>query len=132
MTLGEYIKDRRTELNMSRNLLAQKAGISHTEVHRIEVGDRKQPSLKVLCALADALNVPQEDFLKVAGYSPSDVSSAVEKAFPGLQRPKQIETVERIADGLSRNSDLADEDLDDLYKQVEMFIEYAKRKKDSE
>ena len=132
MTLGEYIKNRRAELNLSRNMLAQKAGISHTEVHRIEVGDRKQPSLKVLCSLADALNVPQEDFLKVAGYSPSDDSSVVEKAFPGLQSPKQIETVERIADGLSRNSDLADEDLDDLYKQVEMFIEYAKRKKDSD
>ena len=131
MTLGEFIKNRRSELRMSRNMLAQKAGISHTEVHRIEVGDRKQPSLKVLCSLADALNVPQEDFLKVAGYAPSDDSSAVEKAFPGLQTAKQIETVERIADGLSRNSDLADEDLDDLYKQVEMFIEYAKRKKDS-
>lgn len=96
MTLGEYIKDRRTELNMSRNLLAQKADISHTEVHRIEAGDRKLPSLKVLCALADALNMPQEDFLKVAGYSPSVDSSAAEKAFTGLQRPKQIETIERI------------------------------------
>ena len=112
-------------------MLAQKAGISHTEVHRIEVGDRKQPSLKVLCALADALNIPQEDFLKVAGYSPSDDSSAVEKAFPGLREPKQIETIERIAYSLSRNSDLADEDLDDLYGQMEMFIDYAKRKKDS-
>ena len=54
MTLGEYIRNRRLDIGMSRNLLASKAGISHTEVHRIETGDRKQPSLKVLCALADA------------------------------------------------------------------------------
>ena len=35
------------------------------------------------------------------------------------------ETVGKIVDGLSRNSDLADEDLDDLYRQVEMFLDYA-------
>lgn len=131
MTLGEFVRSRRNEIEMSRNQLASKAGISHTEVHRIETGERKQPSLKVLCAVADALNVPQEDILKYAGYAPADDTSAVERVFPGLKTPKQRETVERIADGLSRNADLRDEDLDDLYKQVEMFIEYAKRKKDS-
>ena len=131
MTLGEFINNRRNEINMSRNMLATKAGISHTEVHRIETGERKQPSLKVLCAIADALAVSQEDILKYAGYSPADDTSAVERVFPGLKTPKQRETVERIADGLSRNADLKDEDLDDLYKQVEMFIEYAKREKDS-
>jgi hypothetical protein len=89
------------------------------------------PSLKVLCALADALNVPQEDLLKIAGYVPTDDTPAVERAFPGLKTRKQQETVEKIADGLSRNSDLKDEDLDDLYKQVEMFIEYAKREKNT-
>ena len=89
------------------------------------------PSLKVLCALANALNVSQEDLLKVAGYAPDDDMSATQRAFPGLKSKKQQETVEKIADGLSRNADLKDEDLDDLYKQVEMFIEYVKREKDS-
>lgn len=131
MTLGEFMKNRRNELDMSRNQLANKAGISHTEVHRIETGERKQPSLKVLCAIADALNMPQEELLKVAGYAPSDDTSAVERLFPGLKTQKQRETVERIADGLSRNADLKDEDLDDLYRQVEVFIEVAKRKQDS-
>ncbi len=131
MTLGEYIKNKRTELGMSRNLLASKAGISHTEVQRIETSERKMPSLKVLCSLADALNIPQEEMLKVAGYAPADDIPAVERAFHGLKTRKQQETVEKIADGLSRNADLKDEDLDDLFKQVEMFIEYAKREKDS-
>ena len=131
MTLGEFIKTKRTELGMSRNLLAINTGISHTEVQRIETNERKMPSLKVLCALADALNVPQEDLLKVAGYAPGDDMSATQRAFPGLKSKNQQETVERIADGLSRNADLKDEDLDDLFKQVEMFIEYAKKEKDS-
>jgi hypothetical protein len=34
MTLGELIKIKRTETGISRNLLATKAGISHTEVQR--------------------------------------------------------------------------------------------------
>ncbi len=131
MTLGEFITKRRTELEMSRNLLATKAGISHTEIHRIESNERKQPSLKVLCSLADALNIPQEEILKVAGYSPSYDVSSIERVFPALRTAKQRETVERIADGLSRNADLKDEDLDDLYRQVEVFIEFAKRKHNS-
>ncbi|MGI6700802.1 MAG: helix-turn-helix domain-containing protein [Christensenellales bacterium] len=131
MTLGEFINKRRNDIDMSRNQLAKKAGISHTEVHRIETGERKQPSLKVLCAIADALNIPQEELLKVAGYTPSDDVSAVERVFPGLRTPKQRETLERIADGLSRNADLKDEDLDDLYRQLEVFIEVTKRKQDS-
>ena len=39
MTLGEFIKNRRIEIGMSRNLLASKAGISHTEVQRIETNE---------------------------------------------------------------------------------------------
>lgn len=131
MTVGEFIKKRRADLGISRNQLATKANISHTEVHRIETNERKQPSLKVLCALADALCVPQEELLKVAGYNPTDNVSSVERAFPGLTTPKQRETVEKIADALSRNADLKDEDLDDLYRQLEVFIEVAKRKNNS-
>lgn len=131
MTLGEFIKQKRTELKMSRLALGTKAGISHTEVFRIESNERKQPSLKVLCAIADALTIPQEELLKVAGYAPSDDTSPIERAFPGLTTEKQKETMEKIADGLSRNSDLKDEDLDNLYQQLEMYIEYAKRKQDS-
>lgn len=71
MTLGEFIKIKRTETGMSQRMLAAKTGISHTEVQRIETNKRKMPSLKVLCALADALNIPQEDLLKIAGYVPS-------------------------------------------------------------
>lgn len=131
MTLGEFIKNRRKELGISRNLLATKAGISHTEVQRIETNERKQPSLKVLCALADSLSVPQEEMLKLAGYAPEDGMSAIQRAFPGLVTKKQQETIEKIADGLFRNADLNDKELDDLYNQVEMFIAYAKREKNT-
>lgn len=132
MTLGEFIQMRRTALKLSRNMLATRAGISHTEVHRIETGERMQPSLKVLSSLAIALEVPQEELMKYAGYIPTDDTPAINRVFPGLKTEKQKETVGKIVDGLSRNSDLADEDLDDLYRQVEMFIDYARKKKDTE
>lgn len=132
MTLGEFIVKRRKELDMTRHALAVAAGISHTEVNRIEIGDRKQPSLKVINALASALSVPAEELMKLAGYMPADDVSAVERAFPGLKTEKQRQTVETIVEGLSRNSELADEDLDELCKQLDRIIVYAKSKRDSD
>lgn len=128
MTLGDFIKENRTKMNMSRNALAVKAGISHTEIMRIETNQRRLPSLKVLCSIADALCISHEEILKYAGYSPSDDLSPIERVFPGLKTQKQQETASLILEGIARNSSLKDEDLDDLYKQVEMFLNYANEK----
>ena len=95
---------------------------------RIETNQRRLPSLKVLCSIADALCVPHEEILKYAGYSPSDDLSPIERVFPGLKTQKQQETASLILEGIARNSSLKDEDLDDLYKQVEMFLKYANEK----
>ena len=128
MTLGEYIKTRREELSMTKHALSVASGISHTEINRIETGDRKQPSLKVLDQLSSALSVPKENLMKMAGYIPDDGVSPIERDFPGLKTEKQRQTVETIVDGLSRNSDLSDEDLDDLCDQLNKIIAYAKTK----
>lgn len=101
MTLGEYVKQRRTGLGISRNMLATRAGISHTEVHRIEIGERTNPSMKVLTALAISLEVPQEEMLRAAGLLNNEVISPIEQAFPGLTTEKQKETVSRIAENLN-------------------------------
>ena len=127
MELKEYIIKRRKELNLSRNELAIKVGISHTEVHRIETGERKMPSLTVLINLANALNVPQEDILSVAGYSPIDNTSPINKVFPTLN-DKGVNTINKIATSLARNPELKGEDLEKIYEQVEMIISYAQKK----
>ncbi len=59
--VGEVIKERRLAKGMSKRALAEKAGISHSEVHRIENGERQNPSVPMLIALADALGIPQDD-----------------------------------------------------------------------
>jgi transcriptional regulator with XRE-family HTH domain len=132
-TLGEFIKERRLAKGLSKRALAEKAKISHTEVHRIENGDRKNPSVPVLNALADALGVPQEFMLEMAGYvtNKDEQVPLIERVFPDLKSEKQKDTVQKIVDGLSRSNELVDKDYDDLVDQVEMFLAYAKNKKNS-
>ncbi len=45
--LGAFIKGKREQRNLSIRKLAETAGISHTEIKRIEDGVRRQPSPQV-------------------------------------------------------------------------------------
>lgn len=129
-TLGEFIKERRKIKELSKRALARKAGISHTEVHRIENGERQNPSIPVLTALADNLGVAREEMLRVAGYLDEDNKeiNEVERAFPEMKLQKQQDTVRKFVDSLARNSDLQEDDYDKLVEQTEMFLEYVKKK----
>ena len=112
--VGDFIKERRLAKGMSKRALAEKAGISHSEVHRIENGERQNPSVPMIIALADALGIP-----------------LIERVFPDLKTPKQQETAQKIVDGLSRNGDLKDSQYDELVRQVEMYLDYAKKNPDT-
>lgn len=64
--VGEVIKARRLAKGMSKRALAEKAGISHSEVHHIKNGERQNPSVPMLITLADALGIPRDDiFMRV-------------------------------------------------------------------
>lgn len=131
--IGNFIKERRLAKEWSKRALAEKAGISHSEVHRIENGERLNPSVPILYALADALGIAKEEILRRAGYKTDDGDiPLIEKVFPNLKSEKQQQTAQKIVDGLSRNGDLKDSDYDNLVRQVEMFLEYAKKSKYSE
>ena len=123
MTIGEYIQQRRIECGLTAKGLAELAGISHTEVHRIERNERKKVSLNTLIAMSEVFNVPREEILKLGGYLPDDETSAFEKAFPKLKSEKQREPVEHLINGLTRSKDLSDADYDDLKKQIDMFFD---------
>lgn len=132
--LGNFVKERREAKGWSKRRLATEADISHTEVHRIESGERQSPSVPVLSALGEALGVPKEEMLRVAGYidEHDESVSSIERAFPDLKTEKQRNTVRKIVDGLARNSDLEEKDYDDLVDQMEMFLAYAKKKKNTD
>lgn len=130
--VGDFIKERRLAKGMSKRALSEKAGISHSEVHRIENGERLNPSVPMLIALADALGIPQDDILMLAGYRTDGESTPlIKRVFPDLKTPKQQETAQKIVDGLSRNSDLKDSQYDELVRQVEMYLDYAKKNPDT-
>lgn len=128
MTIGEFIRNKRIENNLTVNALAYKSGISHTELSRIENGERKMPSLTNLCRIADALNMPQEELLIRCGFDglSRDRNKSVTDVFPGLKTYKQQQVVCKIADLISLNPELTDKDLGDIYKQVYMYIGYEK------
>lgn len=81
--LGKYVEIIRIDKGLSQRQLAEKAGISNTEVWRIESGKRKNPSPLVLKALAPQLGVSYEDLMKKAGYIEDTINNSdfYEKVF---------------------------------------------------
>lgn len=127
--IGGIIKERRLDRGWSKRALAEKAGISHSEVHRIENGDRENPSVPVLNKLAESLGIPKEDMLRLAGYKQDDGDvPMLEKAFPDLKTEKQKEAAQKIIDRLAQNSDMQDGDYDRLVEQMEMFLDHVKKR----
>jgi transcriptional regulator with XRE-family HTH domain len=104
--LAEYIKEKRTLRDFSIRKLAEEAGISHTEIKRIEDGVRKQPSPDLLRKIAAALNTPYEEVMVAAGYienQPTIVAAA----------------------GLADTNDLSEDEL----AEVNDFISFIKNKR---
>jgi transcriptional regulator with XRE-family HTH domain len=61
-TLGRQVRAFRTEAGLTQQMLADKCGIYRTYLSRIEGGDAN-PSLNVLAALADTLNIEIQQLL---------------------------------------------------------------------
>ncbi len=68
MTLGTYLMMLRNEKGLSQRELAERSGVSNTELSRIEAGKRQKPSPVILRAVANALSADYTDLMKIAGY----------------------------------------------------------------
>ncbi len=66
--LAQYISEHRIKKNLSIRRLAELAHVSHTEIYRLESGERKNPSLLVLKSICNALGDNFNDMLKTLGY----------------------------------------------------------------
>ena len=93
-TLGDYLKEQRTQSRLSLRQLAEQAGVSNPYLSQIERGLRK-PSAEVLQQIAKALRISAEQLYIRAGIlSPDDgVGGSVELAVLGdtglTERQKQ-------------------------------------------
>ena len=65
VALGAAIRERRTELGLSQEKLAVVSGLDRTYVGGVERGERN-PTLKVLWKLAEALQVPPSELIRLA------------------------------------------------------------------
>jgi transcriptional regulator with XRE-family HTH domain len=130
--IGDFIRERREAKKLSMRALGRMADVSNSEIYRIEIGERPNPSITVLKALSKALGVPTEEMLRKAGYKADEDTPLMEKLFPDLKTEEQQQAAQRIIDGLARNTDLQGSDYDALVNHMEMFFDYAKKKRASE
>ena len=130
-SLGKYIRERRTAKHLSLRELADKSGVSHTEIYRIETGKRKYPSVRTLIALARALEIHDHVALHFAGYKSEDDDNMplIEKVFPELKTEKLQSTAQKVIDLLIKYNDLDDSDYEGLIEHMEIFWEYKRKKR---
>lgn len=63
MSVGKNIKEKREQLNLTQQELAQMAGITQAMLSAVEIG-AKNPSFQVAVAIANALNCTTDDLAK--------------------------------------------------------------------
>ena len=97
--LGAFIRDHRKQANLSLRQLAERTRLSNPYLSQIERG-LHQPSVRVLRAISDALNLSAETLLTQAGLIDALAAGADAEADEGTGaagRPGAPETEQAIA-----------------------------------
>lgn len=75
-SFGEWLRDQLTRLDLTHSTAAKRIGISRTHLSRILAGDTGI-RFDTAIAIADALNLPQEDTLHRAGFSAGELDEEI-------------------------------------------------------
>lgn len=67
--LGIFLKSERNKKKLSLEKVAKAIGVSASYIHRLENGDRKNPSIAVLEQLCEFFSLNPQKVLKMAGLS---------------------------------------------------------------
>ena len=90
--LGALIRARRQAAGLSLRALAERTGVSNAYLSQVERG-RHEPSISVLKAIADALDVSPALLLARAGVLDDDTGPGTETAIledPELSEPQRV------------------------------------------
>ena len=99
--LGAFIKEQRKKANLSLRQLAEQAGVSNPYLSQVERG-LHQPSVRVLRAISDALNLSAESLMTQAGLIDAIASTTAEAADPNADtNPVETEAAIRADKRLS-------------------------------
>ncbi len=85
--LGAFIKEQRTKANLSLRQLAQLTSLSNPYLSQVERG-LHQPSVRVLKAISDALNLSAESLMAQAGLIDAIAGTDPAQAGQGGPVPK--------------------------------------------
>jgi len=124
--LGKRIREVRRAKEMTIKELADIIGCSPTHVTRIETAKRRIDSTSLLVKFAQALGLPSEELITLAGMGVADVNSLTQVAYPGVKTEKQKEVLDELSK-LITNMNLTNEQLDILLMQATAFAEYCNR-----
>lgn len=130
--LGEILRERRIELGLSKNKLAQYVGISQPEVTRIENGTRTVPNIITLIYMCEVLNLNFINLLKITGYvdrknlimkgnfdmKKYKVNAKKDKEIEFIVYADDEEKAIKIVEEVLEDLDLSDEELEKISKII--------------
>ncbi len=130
--LGEILRERRIELGLSKNKLAQYVGISQPEVTRIENGTRTVPNIITLIYMCEVLGLNFINLLKITGYvdrknlimkgnfdmKKYKVNAKKDKEIEFIVYADDEEKAIKIVEEVLEDLDLSDEELEKISKII--------------
>ena len=112
LELGQFIKEKRESSGLSQKALGDIAGISDSEIHKIETGARKNPAWENLCKIAKALGSHPFEILQYAGYITEEELKPYISPLKGLEElnSRELQNVQLFIDFIKTQRKSADTD----------------------
>ncbi|TFJ92838.1 helix-turn-helix domain-containing protein [Lentibacillus salicampi] len=110
---GKYLKEKRDEKGFTINQLSLYSGISAAQLSRIENGKRGVPKAENIQKLAEALLVPYDEIMRVAGYYKPNDTKQQEQELPELSEKDERDIAKDLEKMIKNLSN------DDAYSQFD-------------
>jgi transcriptional regulator with XRE-family HTH domain len=120
MEIVKKIKDRRIELEMSYQDLADKTGMSKSTLQRYETGEIRNIKLDKIEILAKGLNVTPEYLM---GWEEPKQEMTLKEAIIDLERERIAGRIDKLLSGLIASGAISDpQNIDENIKEVIMSV----------
>ena len=113
--IGNYLMKIRQEQQISIRQLAKLTGISHSEINKIENGERENPSPLHIKSIAKVFGISQIECLKIAGYIDEDAQYPLPDFLSNFS-PEELEQVQAYANFLRSSNKEEQKETQDTMK----------------
>ena len=113
--IGNYLMKIRQEQQISIRQLAKLTGVSHSEINKIENGERENPSPLHIKAIAKAFGINQIECLKIAGYIDEDAQYPLPDFLSNFS-PEELEKIQSYAEFLRLSNKEEQKEIHDTMK----------------